>query len=112
MDVFAGIVHGHARERHPMLPTDQSTHAPGGSRYCRYPAAITVSPHEAFGVGRDELSVVVSELSILGNSEKRIVECPISGTGIHSLINSDHNRNFEILRRSAQRPHFFTGNDD
>src|ERR1700757_5376635 len=108
MDVFAGIVHGHARERHPMLPADQSTHAPGGSRYCLYPTAITVSPHEAFRVGRDELPVVVSELSILGNSEKRIVECPVSGTRIHALINSDHNRNFEISRRFAERIHFFT----
>src|SRR5258707_12993373 len=56
--------------------------------------------------------MVVSKLSIFRNSEKRVVERPVSRTGIDSLTRSDHNRNFEISRRFAERIHFFAGNGD
>src|SRR5258708_20634629 len=56
--------------------------------------------------------MVVSELSILRNSEKRVVERPVSRTGIDSLTSSDHNGNFEISCRFSERIHFFAGNGD
>src|SRR6266481_3971744 len=56
--------------------------------------------------------MVVCEPSILCNREQRIVECSVSRTGIHALIRSDHNRNFEIPGCFAERIHFFTGNDE
>jgi hypothetical protein len=55
-----------------MLPADQSTHSSGRSWHCFQPAAIPITPHEAFRVCRDELSVVVSELSILGEGTCKI----------------------------------------
>src|SRR5216684_8403984 len=112
VDVLAGIMHGHARERHPMLPANQSAYASSRRGHGLQPAAITISPHESFRVGRHEFPMVVSELSILRNSEKRVVERPVSRTGIDSLTRSDHNRNFEISRRFAERIHFFAGNGD
>src|SRR6266478_3743584 len=56
--------------------------------------------------------MVVSKLSIFRNSEKRVVERPVSRTGIDSLTRSHHNRNFEISRRFAERIHFLAGNGD
>jgi hypothetical protein len=46
------------------------------------------------------------------NSEKRVVERPVSRTGIDLLTRSDHNRNFEISRRFAEGIHFFAWNGD
>src|SRR5260370_11924620 len=112
MDVLAGIVHGHARERHPMLPANQSAYASSRRGHGWQVASITIAHHEPFRVGRHEFPMVVSELSILRNSEKRVIECAISRTGIDSLTRSDHNRNFEISRRFAERIHFFAGNGD
>ena len=65
MDVLAGIVHGHARERHPMFPANQSAYASDGRGHGLQPTAITIPPHESFRVGRHEFSVVVSEPPIL-----------------------------------------------
>src|SRR5260370_15151995 len=112
MDVLAGIVHGHARERHPMLPANQSAYASSRRGHGWQVASITIAHHEPFRVGRHEFPMVVSELSILRNSEKRVIEVAISRTGIDSLTRSDHNRNFEISRRFAERIHFLAGNGD
>src|SRR5260370_24210642 len=112
VDVLAGIVHGHARERHPMLPANQSAYASSRRGHGLQPAAITITPHEPFRVGRHEFPMVVSELSILRNSEKRVIECAIARTGIDSLTRSHHNRNFESSRRFAERMHFVAGNGD
>jgi hypothetical protein len=95
-----------------MLPANQSTHAPHRRRHCFQPTAVTIAPDEAFGVGRHKFPVMVFELSVLGNTEKRVVERSVSGTGINSLTRSHHNRNFEISRRFAERIHLFAGDRD
>jgi hypothetical protein len=65
VDVLAGIVHGHARERHPMLPTDQSTYAPRGCGHRLQATAIAVSPDEPFSESWDQLSMVILELAVV-----------------------------------------------
>src|ERR1700747_1635023 len=107
VDVLARIVHGHAREGHPMLPANQSAYASSRRGHGFQPAAIAIPPNEPFCIGRHELPVGISELSILCNSEKRIVESPVSWTVIDSLTSSNHNRDFEIPRRFAERMHLF-----
>src|SRR5258706_4621874 len=95
-----------------MLPANQSAYASSRRGHGLQPAAIAITPHEPFRVSRHEFPVVVPQLSVLGNSEKRVIECAISRTGIDSLTRSDHNRNFESSRRFAERVHFFAGNGD
>src|SRR5260370_16511994 len=56
--------------------------------------------------------MVVSDLSIFRNGEKRVVERPVSWTRIDSLTRSDHNRSLQISRGFTERIHFFTGNGD
>src|SRR5271154_5173838 len=94
VDVLARIVHGHAREWHPMLPANQSAYAPGGCMHCFQSAAITVSPDEAFRVGRHEFPMVVSQPSVVRNSEERVVERSIPGTSIYALVHSNDDCDF------------------
>jgi hypothetical protein len=65
VDVLAGIVHGHARERHPMLPTDQSAYSASGGGHRFQATAISISPDEPFSESWDQLSVVILELAIV-----------------------------------------------
>lgn len=46
VDMFAGIVHGHSGERHPVLPADQSSDAGGFRLHRAQSTAVAMTPYQ------------------------------------------------------------------
>src|SRR5881227_3944007 len=88
MDVFAGIVHSHARQRHPVFPADQSADPHATNVNSIQPGSITLSPDNALGVGGHQLAVDISQLALGRESQQGIVKSASAWSGIKALVDA------------------------
>ena len=79
MDLLALGVHREARQRHPVLPADESPDTAG--RRCEHlqAAPVALTPDDALGVRRHDLAVDAEDRSVRGHVEERVVERPARG---------------------------------
>ena len=71
-----------ARERHIIFPADQASNAAGRRFDNAQTASIAASPHHAFGVGRQQLSVTIENCSVRTNHDDSIEERRAAELGI------------------------------
>src|SRR6266403_5135149 len=93
-----------------MLPANQSSHSPAGSRYRLQATAISLAPHKPFSVCRYQFAMVISKVTIGGECEKGIVECSVTCTRLDALIRANHKRDFKIGGQLRKTLRFLPGN--
>src|SRR5712692_10059675 len=94
VDLLAGVVHGHAGEWHPVLPTDQS---PDTTVFCLHrtqSTTVAITPYQPFCMIRHQLAVNIRQLCLGRNRKQTVVEGPVSRTRLNPLVYSHHDVNF------------------
>src|SRR6202007_3107512 len=112
VDMFAGVVHGHAGQWHPVLPADQSPDTADSRLHRTQSLAVAIAPYQAFCVSRHQLAVMVRQLCFRRNRKQTVVEGSISRARLNPLIYSHRDVNFQITRCLAQSSNFGTGNSN
>ena len=74
VDLDAGAVEREARERHVVLPADETADAAELGRQRLQAAAVALAPDQALVVRRHELAVVKRERAVGGVVEQRVVQ--------------------------------------
>ena len=112
MNLLATLVQGLARQRHPVLPTDQAAEAPESGGDGPQAGAISLPPDEAFGVGGHQLAVVVDQLPVRIKCQDAVVERAVAEAVIHAFVDADDEDDAQITRVAAEAFGFRTGDGD
>src|SRR5438477_2229737 len=96
MDVLAGIMHSHARQRHPVYPADQAADPHATNVNSVQTGAVTLAPDNALGVGGHQLAMNISQLARGRERQQSVVKSASARPGINALVDAYHNRQLQI----------------
>src|SRR5712691_11394582 len=103
MYMFARIVKYLSRERHPVLPANQSADSAQGCINCFESCSITLSPDQTFREGGNEFAVVVEQNAIRTKGKQGVVERSIARALVDSLVDANHQHHSMILGSFGKR---------
>ena len=112
VNMFAGVVHGHAGQWHPVLPADQSPDTADFRLYRTQSPTVAITPYQALCVSRHQLAVMIRQLCLGRNHKQTVVEGSVSRARLNTLVYSHYNVNFQITGSLAQSSDFGTRNSN